>query len=94
MSDYMSDKWFDEQNLRDTAPHASHYRNLKPEPITVIESWKLNFNLGNVIKYVSRADYKGTKKQDLEKAMWYLQREIYNEEQTKESNSKGIINQR
>ena len=38
----------------------------------------LNFNLGNVAKYVSRAGKKGDALQDLEKAKWYLEREINN----------------
>jgi len=42
----------------------------------VIEGFELNFNLGNVIKYILRADKKGNKKQDLEKAQWYLNREL------------------
>jgi len=29
-----------------------------------------------VIKYILRSDKKGNKKQDLEKAQWYLKREI------------------
>jgi uncharacterized protein DUF3310 len=36
----------------------------------------MNFNLGNVIKYVWRADRKGQAIEDLEKAAWYLRREI------------------
>lgn len=37
----------------------------------------LNFNLGNVIKYVSRAGKKSNNiKEDLTKALWYLTREI------------------
>jgi hypothetical protein len=48
------------------------------EAIKVIEAWELNFHLGNVIKYVSRAGKKDkTKyKEDLEKAKWYLDRFI------------------
>ena len=46
------------------------------EPIDVIESWGLNFSLGNVIKYTLRAPYKGKQIEDLEKARWYLDREI------------------
>lgn len=38
--------------------------------------YRYNFNLGNVIKYVSRAPFKGTELQDLKKAKWYLEREI------------------
>ena len=35
-----------------------------------------NFNLGNAIKYIWRAALKGKYKQDLEKAIWYLNREL------------------
>ena len=52
-----------------------HY-NQGIEPIEVIESWDLNFNLGNVIKYTLRAPYKENMIQDLEKAKWYLEREL------------------
>ncbi len=48
------------------------------EAIKVIEAWGLNFHLGNVIKYISRAGKKDkTKyKEDLLKAKWYLDRLI------------------
>lgn len=48
------------------------------EAIKVIEAWELNFHLGNVIKYISRAGKKDlTKtKEDLLKAQWYLDRYI------------------
>lgn len=48
------------------------------EAIKVIEAWELNFHLGNVIKYISRAGKKDlTKtKEDLLKAKWYLERYI------------------
>ena len=55
--------------------HPSHYQQ-GIEPIEVIESWDLNFNLGNVIKYTLRAPYKENMIQDLEKAKWYLEREL------------------
>ena len=55
--------------------HPSHY-NQGIEPIEVIERWDLNFNLGNVIKYTLRAPYKENMIQDLEKAKWYLEREL------------------
>ena len=48
----------------------------KYEPKDVIRDWDLNFNLGNVIKYVSRAGRKDSKIVDLEKAKQYLQFEI------------------
>lgn len=55
--------------------HPQHY-NQGIEPIDVIESWGLNFSLGNVIKYTLRAPYKENMIQDLEKAKWYLEREL------------------
>ena len=46
------------------------------QAIDLIDAYNLNFNLGNVIKYVSRCNYKDSKKDDLEKAMWYIDREM------------------
>lgn len=54
----------------------SHYTQGNIEVIEVIEDWKLNYNLGNAIKYIGRCEHKGNKKQDLEKAIWYIKREI------------------
>ena len=45
--------------------------------IDVIKHYNLNFNLGNVIKYVCRAAKKENELQDLEKAVDYLERELY-----------------
>ena len=56
-----------------------HYGGDSPyEAIKVIEVWELNFHLGNVIKYVSRAGKKDKSKykEDLLKAKWYLDRYI------------------
>jgi hypothetical protein len=54
-----------------------HYNNGKDyDLIDVINDYKLNFNRGNIIKYICRADKKGNEIQDLEKALDYLQREI------------------
>jgi hypothetical protein len=62
--------------------HPSHYADGKIEVIDFIEDKKLNFNLGNVIKYVARAGKKDKSKEleDLKKALWYLEREINNYE--------------
>ena len=58
-------------------PH--HYADLRPEPIDAIEGWFLNFHLGTVVKYIARADKKTPDGFiDLEKARWYLDREIAN----------------
>lgn len=54
-----------------------HYENGKDyDLIDVIKHYDLNFNLGNVIKYVCRAGKKENELQDLEKAVDYLEREI------------------
>src|SRR5690606_830235 len=53
-----------------------HYTRLKPERIDVIESWGLDYHLGTVVKYRSRAGHKGDKRTDLEKARWFLDRAI------------------
>lgn len=58
--------------------HPPHYNVGKIEVIDAIEDWKLGFNLGNVVKYIARADYKAKPVEDLEKAAWYLNREIQN----------------
>lgn len=60
--------------------HPSHYggKDNAYEAIKVIEAWKLGFCLGNAVKYISRAGKKGRAVEDLEKAVWYLNREIEN----------------
>lgn len=60
----------------ETVAHPSHYNAGKIEVITVIEDWDLNFNEGNVIKYVARARRKGKHIEDLKKARQYLDFEI------------------
>ena len=54
------------------------------EVIKVIEAWELNFHLGNAVKYIARAGYKGDQLTDLKKARWYLDREIKNMEKEDE----------
>ena len=56
--------------------HPAHYRSGGLEAIEVIEAFELGFRLGNVVKYVLRSDRKGAPVGDLEKAAWYLNREI------------------
>lgn len=60
----------------DNVNHPAHYKVGGIETIDFIEAKSLNYNLGNVVKYLTRADHKGNRKQDLEKARWYLNREI------------------
>ena len=52
-----------------------HYKK-KIEPIELIEAFDLNFARGNIIKYVARAKLKNNELEDLEKALYYLKREI------------------
>ena len=68
----------DIDKAHDPVNHPSHYKVGGIETIDFIEAKGLNYNLGNAIKYITRADYKGSKAQDLAKAIWYLRREITN----------------
>ena len=58
-----------------------HYNTGKIEVIDAIESWKMGFCDGNVIKYVARHKHKGRHIEDLKKAKWYLERLIQQYEQ-------------
>jgi hypothetical protein len=60
----------------DPVNNPAHYTVGGIETIDFIEAKKLGYNLGNVIKYLTRADHKGNKMEDLRKAQWYLTREI------------------
>ena len=60
----------------DAVNHPAHYKVGGIETIDFIEAKKLGYNLGNVVKYLTRADHKGNKLEDLRKAQWYLTREI------------------
>ena len=71
----------DERGLRGIAKreasivdHPKHYNAGEFEAIDVIEDWKLDFHCGNAIKYIGRHKHKGNPKEDIEKAIWYLQR--------------------
>lgn len=59
-----------------TVDHPGHYNAGRIEVIEAIEDWDLDFNLGNVVKYVGRARHKGAPAEDLLKARWYLDRAI------------------
>jgi hypothetical protein len=63
------------ENL-DMVNSPAHYQGKNFEVIDIINDYSLNFELGNAIKYILRADKKGNKKQDLEKAIWYLNHEL------------------
>lgn len=61
----------------DMVNHPPHYKDGGIETIDFIEAKKLNYHLGQVVKYVSRAGKKDPSKylEDIDKAIWYLQRE-------------------
>ena len=72
----------------DKVNHPKHYNfNWKGEKAVetydYIESWRMNYTQGNIIKYVSRYPYKGKPLQDLLKARWYLNRLIQQLEEEK-----------
>ena len=60
--------------MTDLVNSPAHYRAYPVEVIEITEH--LNFCMGNVVKYVLRADHKGEPIQDLQKARWYLDREL------------------
>ena len=60
----------------DPVNHPAHYKVGGIETIDFIEAKRLNYNMGNAVKYITRADHKGSRKQDLEKAIWYIKREL------------------
>lgn len=64
--------------MEDIVNHPSHYTDGKIEVIDFIEDKNLNFHRGNAIKYISRAGKKNPEKEieDIQKAIWYLEREI------------------
>lgn len=76
--------------MADNVNHPSHYTSGKIEVIDFIQDHKLNFCLGNVVKYVVRAGLKKSSSskisvqqkalEDLKKAAWYLNREIEDRE--------------
>ena len=62
----------------DNVVRPKHYTSAAIEPIEVIHAWDLNFDLGNVIKYIARAGKKrgNSRLQDVMKAQQYLAFEV------------------
>jgi len=73
---YGAQKVMKEIQEREMVNHPDHYQGNKTEVIDIIEDYDLGFVLGNAVKYILRANKKGNKKQDLQKAVWYLEREL------------------
>lgn len=70
-------EWEKHQQMQeDIINSPKHYTFGKFEVIDVLVDWKMDFLLGNVIKYVARAGRKGSKSEDLKKARVYLERAI------------------
>lgn len=68
---------------KDSINNPSHYAHSAVEVIDAIEAWGLGFRLANAVKYVARCMFKGSKKEDLKKAIWYLDRELKQEHDTR-----------
>ncbi len=60
----------------DPVNHPEHYKVGGIETIDFIEAKALSYHLGNAVKYITRADHKGNRLQDLQKAKWYINRAI------------------
>jgi hypothetical protein len=73
--------------MKEKVNHPKHYggEDNPYEAIKVIEAWNANFNIGNVLKYISRCGKKDREIQELEKASWYLNREIENRKRMEEA---------
>lgn len=80
MNDREATFTIDEETKKEMVNHPQHYggKDNPYEAIKVIEAWDLGFCLGNTVKYISRAGKKDETIQELEKALWYLKREIKN----------------
>lgn len=62
--------------MNDMVNHPPHYTS-HPSGVECIQVTEhMNFCLGNALKYIWRSDLKGNDVQDLEKAVFYLNREI------------------
>jgi hypothetical protein len=63
--------------MNEKVDHPDHYGgdNNPYEAIKIIEALGLDFHLGNVVKYISRAGKKSENVlEDMQKAKWYLDR--------------------
>ena len=76
--------------MSDAVNHPSHYTDGKIEVIDFIEDKKLNYHRGNAVKYICRAGKKDPAKEieDLQKAVWYINREILRLEAQKQRDAR------
>ena len=64
------------EDQNDPVNHPKHYTE-HPSGVECIQITEhMNFCLGNAVKYIWRADLKHDAIEDLEKAIWYIQREL------------------
>lgn len=77
--------------MSDMVNHPSHYTDGNIEVIDFIEDKKLNYHRGNALKYLCRAGKKDPAKEveDLQKAVWYINREIQRLEAQKQRDARA-----
>lgn len=77
--------------MSDMVNHPSHYTDGKIEVIDFIEDKRLNYHRGNALKYLCRAGKKDPDKEveDLQKAVWYINREIRRLEAQKQKDARA-----
>ena len=77
--------------MSDNVNHPSHYTDGNIEVIDFIEDKKLNYHRGNAVKYICRAGKKDPAKEveDLQKAVWYINREIQRLEAKKQKDARA-----
>ena len=77
--------------MSDAVNHPSHYTDGNIEVIDFIEDKKLNYHRGNAVKYICRAGKKDPAKEveDLQKAIWYINREIQRLEAQKQKDARA-----
>ena len=77
--------------MSDNVNHPAHYTDGKIEVIDFIEDKKLNYHRGNAVKYICRAGKKDPAKEieDLQKAAWYINREIQRLEAQKQKDARA-----
>ena len=65
----------DMESFSNSVNHPPHYNQyLGLEVVDLAE--QMNFNKGNAVKYIARSGFKSNEIEDLEKAAWYIAREI------------------
>lgn len=62
--------------MSSTVDHPAHYNQGQIEVIDFLEDQRLDYHCASAVAYICRARYKGQEIEDLQKAIWYLQRKI------------------